>query len=179
MKTTALLAAVLHLVALAADNMAVAPQAATSLKPRAPSLEAEAMAITIPQMLSYQGKLTDTLGSPVEDTTYSVEFRLYTVPTGGAPFWSETQSVVTRGGLFNVLLGSVTPIDTMPDAGAAYLGMAVGWGLELTPRLRIASAAYAYLSERTANADLLQGKDTTGFVQAGQANSVSSAMITN
>jgi hypothetical protein len=107
-------------------------------------------ATAIPRMLSYQGKLTDTLGLPVADTTYSVEFRLYVVPSGGSPFWNETQNVQTRSGLFSVLLGSVTPIGSMPDAGTAYLGMSVNSGTELSPRLRMVSAAYAYKAD-TAN----------------------------
>ncbi len=146
--------------------------------------------VTIPRMLSYQGKLTDNSGNAVPDTTYSVAFRLYTVPSGGSAFWNETQTVRTRSGLFSVLLGSVTPIGSMPDAGAVYLGMAVAGGAELTPRLRIASAAYAYLTERAANADLLQGRDTTTFSRAGhnhdatyvnegQADAITSGMIVN
>ncbi len=181
MKWTLLLAAVLCLVALAAADAAIAPRQTIGYRQQAASLGPDA--ITIPQMLSYQGKLTDTLGQPVADTTYSVAFRLYIVPSGGSPFWNETQNVQTRSGIFSVLLGSVTPIGSVPDAGAAYLGMAVGWGLELAPRLRIASAAYSYLAARAANSDLLQGKDTTAFdaryVNEGQANSVSSAMIVN
>jgi hypothetical protein len=140
-------------------------------------------AISIPRLLSYQGKLTDNSGNPVADTTYSVSFRFYTVASGGTAFWNETQTVRTRAGLFSVLLGSVTPIGSMPDAGAVYLGMAVAGGAELTPRLRIASSAYAYLSERAANADLLQGRDTVHFdsryVNENQVNSVTSAMIVN
>ncbi|MEO0077872.1 MAG: hypothetical protein ABIK86_02610 [candidate division WOR-3 bacterium] len=187
------------------NDAATKPQQAVTLSSQAPIHDADA--VTIPRMLSYQGKLTDSLGNPVADTTYSVVFRLYTVPSGGSAFWNETQTVRTRSGLFSVLLGSVTPIGSMPDAGAVYLGMAVAGGTELTPRLRIASAAYAYLTERAANADLLQGqdtsyfakaththafvdssriaagshrlqgKDTTGFVRTGQANSVTSGMI--
>jgi hypothetical protein len=132
-------------------------------------------------MLSYQGKLTDTLGVPVNDTTYQVTFRLYTVPTGGASFWNETQTVRTRGGLFSALLGSVTPIDSVPSAGAVYLGMTVSGGPELAPRIRIGSSAFAYLSGRAASADLLQGKDTAAldsrYVNEGQASSVTSNMI--
>jgi len=101
-------------------------------------------------MLSYQGKLTDTGGNPVRDSTYNVAFRLYTVASGGTAFWSETQSVQTKSGLFTVLLGVVTPIGYVPDAGEAYLGMAVGGGAELTPRLRLVSSAYAYKAD-TAN----------------------------
>jgi hypothetical protein len=138
-------------------------------------------AITVPRMLSYQGRVTDNLGNPVADTTYSVLFSLYTVPSGGSAFWSETQTVRTSAGLFSVLLGSVTPIGALPDAGALYLGMKAGADPEMTPRLRIVSAAYAYLTERAANADLLQGRDTTAldarFVNEGQVNSVTAPMI--
>ncbi len=111
---------------------------------------AQTDAVTIPKLLSYQGKLTDNSGNPVPDTTYSVSFRLYSVPSGGSPFWNETQTVRTRAGLFSTLLGSVTPIGSVPDAGTLYLGMAVAGGAELTPRLRIVSAAYAYKAD-TAN----------------------------
>lgn len=150
----------------------------------------DADAISIPRLLSYQGKLTDTMGIPVADTLYAVRFRLYAQPTGGTQFWEENQQVRTKSGLFSTLLGSVTPIGSMPDAGAVYLGMAVAGGAELTPRLRIASAAYAYLTERAANSDLLQGRDTTTFsrsnhlhdatyVNEGQADAVTSGMIVN
>ena len=140
--------ATLCLTAWAADGAAIAERQATGLKPQVRSLETDAIAI--PRMLSYQGKLTDTLGAPVPNGNYSVAFKLYTVPSGGSPFWSETQNVATKAGLFSVLLGSVTPIGAMPDGGAVYLGMAVAGGSELTPRLRIVSAAYAYKAD-TAN----------------------------
>jgi len=180
MKRVLILAAFLCLVALAADNAVVDRQ---SIVQSPSSIVDGTDAITIPQMLSYQGKLTDTFGLPVPDTLYAIRFRLYAQPTGGTQFWQENQSVRTTDGLFSVLLGSVTPIGSVPDAGTAYLGMAVGGGAELTPRRRIASAAYAYLSSRAANSDLLQGKDTTGldarYVNESQAGSVTSAMIVN
>jgi hypothetical protein len=155
-----------------------------------PPVETGLDAISIPRLLSYQGKMTDNSGNAVPDTTYSVAFRLYTVASGGTAFWDETQTVRTRSGLFSALLGSVTPIGSMPDAGTAYLEMAVAGGTELTPRLRISSTAYAYLAERAANSDLLQGRDTTTFsrsthnhdatyVNEGQASSVTSTMITD
>ena len=136
-------------------------------------------AITIPQMLSYQGKLTDTSGVPVPNNNYNVTFKLYTVPTGGSAFWNETQTVTTKSGLFSVLLGSVSPIGSVPEAGVLYLGMTVASGTELSPRLRLVGSAYSYLAGKSANSDQLQGKDTSGFVRTGQANSVTSAMIVN
>jgi hypothetical protein len=179
MRVIVVLLALASAITFAADDAVTAPQSTASHKPQATSLGTEA--ITIPQMLSYQGKVTDTLGQPVADTTYNCAFELYTVPSGGTPFWSESQVVRTKGGLFSVLLGSTTPVSSIPDAGAVYLGMQVGGPSELTPRLRIASAAYSYLAERSANADLLQGKDTTAldsrYVNEGQASSVTSNMI--
>jgi len=180
--TTLLAALALGLLARVADGAAVVPQAIAN---RPSSIVNGVDAITIPRMLSYQGKLTDTFGLPLADTVYAVRFRLYFQPTGGTHFWEENRQVRTQGGLFSVLLGSVTPIDDVPEDGSLYLGMAVNGGSELTPRLRIASAVYTYMSERSAQADLaadadrLQGRDTTAFVRAGQTNSVSSAMIVN
>ena len=184
LRMTLLALAAMCCLAWAAGDAALAPQQDAAVAPAAIDNRQSTIvdgfdAITIPQMLSYQGKLTDTTGVPVPDGDYSVQFRLYTSPSGGSSFWNETQTVATKGGLFSILLGSVTPIGSMPDAGAVYLGMAVGGGAELTPRLGIAAAAYAYVSERAADADLFKGKDTTGFVRTGQANSVTGAMITD
>jgi hypothetical protein len=168
MKTivTVLAVAALCICAWAADNAVIAPQSNASHKPQATSLGPEA--ITIPQMLSYQGKVTDTLGQPVADTTYNCAFELYTVPSGGTPFWSESQVVRTKGGLFSVLLGSTTPISSIPDAGAVYLAMAFGGPSGLTPRLRIVSAAYAYKAD-TANYALAGGTPENAWVRGGDS----------
>ncbi|MBM3323963.1 hypothetical protein FJY69_10870, partial [candidate division WOR-3 bacterium] len=103
--------------------------------------------VTIPKVLTYQGKLTDNLGNAVTDSNYSVTFRLFTVPTGGSAYWNETQTVATRSGLFNVLLGSTTPIPYAPDAGNLYLEMQVNPNPAMTPRVRIVSAAYAFKAD--------------------------------
>jgi hypothetical protein len=159
MKLMTVLLALASAIAAATGVVAVAPQSAAS---------SGADAIAIPHRLSYQGKLTDTLGQPVPNNTYSVLFSLYTSPSGGSSFWSETQNVTTKGGLFSVVLGSVTPVGSVPDAGDLYLGMAVGGGPELTPRLRIVSAAYAYKADSAAYASAAPptgaaGGDLTGI----------------
>ncbi|MEO0071652.1 MAG: hypothetical protein ABIK39_06180, partial [candidate division WOR-3 bacterium] len=165
----------------AADDAAVLPSQGVTAAPLTDNLIAATDAIAIPRMLSYQGKLTDSLGNPVPDGNYQLTFRLYTEETGGSPFWTEEQTITVRNGLFSALLGAVTPIGSVPDAGVLYLSLQVGTGSELTPRLRIVSAAYAFLTERAANSDLLQGKDTTAldsrYVNESQANSITSAMI--
>ncbi|MEO0050163.1 MAG: hypothetical protein ABIK42_03370, partial [candidate division WOR-3 bacterium] len=167
----------------AADDAAVLPSQGVTAAPSTLTSTSplSSFAITIPRMLSYQGKLTDSLGNPVPDGNYQLTFRLYTEETGGSPFWTEAQTITVRNGLFSALLGAVNPIGSVPDAGNLYLSLQVGIAPELTPRLRIVSAAYAFLTERAANSDLLQGKDTTAldsrYVNESQANSITSAMI--
>ena len=84
------------------------------------------MPLRFPACSAIRASCSNASGNPVPDTTYSVVFRLYTVASGGSSFWNETQTVRTKAGLFSVLLGSVTPIDSLPQAGTCYLGMKVG-----------------------------------------------------
>ncbi|MFO7637825.1 MAG: hypothetical protein R6X14_00750 [bacterium] len=154
------------LIVLTLAAFASEPVAPVRPQEQAPAID-EPDAITIPRMLSYQGLLTDATGIPVPDDDYAVSFRLYTVPTGGSAFWNETQTVTTKDGLFSVLLGSATPIAAMPDAGTAYLGMAVAGGAELAPRLRIVSAAYAFKADSAEYAAAATPTGTAGGDLAG------------
>ena len=99
-----------------------------------------------PRLLNYQGFLTDTLGNPINNLSLSLSFAIFDSPSGGNQKWSETQaSVVVIKGIFNVLLGSVSPIpDSVFTAGTdRWLDLTVA-GQNLTPRTRITSAGYAY-----------------------------------
>jgi hypothetical protein len=119
--------------------------------------------ITIPNLISYQGKLTDNTGNPVPDSTYSITFRLFTTPTGGTAFWSETQSyVTTHSGLFNCILGEITPIPYIPEAGNLYLEMQVNPYAPLSPRIRLVSAAYAYLARKADSANYAANAQPSG-----------------
>jgi hypothetical protein len=114
--------------------------------------------MTIPGLLSYQGKLLDDTGSPVPDSTWPVLFALCAESVGGTPFWIENQLVETSDGLFHVLLGQELPIPSVPESGDLFLGMKVGADPEMTPRVRIVSAAYAFLAGRA---------DTANYALAG------------
>ena len=99
----------------------------------------------VPQMINYQGRLTDNAGAPL-DTTVSMAFTIYDDPTGGSSKWAETQSSVTvTAGLFNVILGGVNPIlDTVFNDTARYLGITIGSDSEISPRTRLVAIAYAH-----------------------------------
>ena len=153
MQTTLVLLMVLTA---AGDGMTTGSRADHLTAVRLPAGVTETDATTIPHLVSFQGRLADTLGIPVPDTLHAVRFRLYARASGGVHFWEETQSVLTGDGLFAVLLGSVTPISDVPEAGNLYLGMKVGSDAEMTPRIRVASVAYSFRSARARHADTAQ-----------------------
>jgi len=119
-------------------------------------------AVTIPHLLSYQGQVTDTAGRPVPDGYYAVTFRMFGQDTGGVEFWTELQNIQTRSGRFNCLLGSVTPMDYIPQEGNCWLEMQVHPASAMTPRMRIASAAYAYMADVANTADSARPKGNAG-----------------
>lgn len=99
----------------------------------------------VPQMINYQGRLTDGAGEPL-DTTVSMEFAIYDDSTGGVLKWAEAHpSVVVEGGIFSVILGASVPIDdsvfNQPDR---WLGITVGTDPELMSRTRLVSVGYSH-----------------------------------
>lgn len=109
----------------------------------------------VPDTLTYQGKLTNSSGSPVNGTV-SIAFAVYGVSTGGTALWTETQSSVSvASGIFTVTLGSVTPIpSTVFSNTDLYLGIKVGADSEMTPRQKLHSVPFAI---KTGEADTLSG----------------------
>ncbi len=171
MKKTTLLLTVLALgAALWAANNAVVGQPLAvghAIASRRGNPAAGTDAVVIPQLLSYQGQITDTAGLPVPNGIYAVTFRMFAQDTGGVEFWTELQNVQTSSGRFNCLLGSVTPIDYLPQDGNCWLEMQVHPDPVMTPRIRIASAAYAYMAGVANTADSARpsgnaGGDLTG-----------------
>jgi microcystin-dependent protein len=96
----------------------------------------------VPPTLNYQGTLTDNLGKPVE-STLDITFKLYKVPTGGTPFWTETQTVTVTKGQFSVDLGTIKPLDPTKFTGVTYVGITVGTDPEMLQRQKLTSVAYA------------------------------------
>jgi hypothetical protein len=67
--------------------------------------------------------------------------------SGGSALYSETQSVAVGNGVFNVLIGSVTPIplDLFDSGTERFLEVTVN-GTVLTPRRKFGSVPYAFTS---------------------------------
>jgi len=145
------------------------PAAGTSRTVAAPA-RVVVDSVKIPQLIAYQGKLTYATGQPVNDGRYAIVFSLYADATGSS-YWCETQTVETKGGLFNVILGDdpSNPVDSVPQAGGCYLGVRMLSSDSAFRRQRIASVPFAF---QTSNSDKVQGQNLAGldtrYVNEGQ-----------
>jgi len=118
---------------------------------------------SVPETLSYQGVLTDAGGAVVSDGTYNVTFRLYNTPSGGTPFWEETQGVVVSKGIFNVILGQVNPLGSIPFNEPYYLGISVEGEAELSPRVALNSVTYSLNSGKVSGENIFPASGKVGI----------------
>jgi hypothetical protein len=99
----------------------------------------------IPQTINYQGLLSNNDGTAVANGNYSVTFRLYNVSAEGSALWTETQSLAVSDGIFNAVLGSISLL-TLPFDERYWLGISIGTGEELSPRIELTSSAYSLVT---------------------------------
>ena len=119
---------------------------------------------TAPQLINYQGRLTNASGKPL-DTIVAISFAIYNSPAGGTAIWNETESsVMVVGGAFSVLLGSSNSlVDTVFNDSLRFLGVQVGGDPELTPRIRLAAVGYSF---RVSTLDGSNGGKISGDILA-------------
>lgn len=153
-----------------------------------------AQTATVPALLSYQGRVTDSAGNLIGASTpanRAVKFQLYTASSGGTPVWAETQTVTISGGEFSVLIGNgtgisgltgpsspaPTPYKKLPDilnastntAGVSfYLGVTVDDGNPSTTDAEISPrqqlVAGAYALRATVAESVASGAVTTAMI---------------
>jgi hypothetical protein len=101
-------------------------------------------ASAVPPMTNYQAYLTDEAGLP-RGGVYPMTFAIFDAPTGGSPSWSESHSSVSvTGGVFSVILGSVTPLPEALFSGPVlWLETAID-DTVLTPRRPLVTVPYAF-----------------------------------
>jgi hypothetical protein len=63
-----------------------------------------------PNVISYQGLIQGVNGSRVIDSTYPITVILWRDADGGTPLWQDVFQTEVTGGVFNILLGSQTPL---------------------------------------------------------------------
>ena len=153
-----------------------------------------------PQLMSYQGFLTDANGNPLGATNtgpknYNVVFRVWDLQTGGTTngsdeLYAEQQTVTVNNGYFSVLLGQGTQYNTEPhtnslaslfystNANPRYveitvLGIGVsGANITILPRLQLLTSPYAFLAANAVNA-------TTATTLVNNNNTTQVVTVTN
>jgi hypothetical protein len=118
---------------------------------------------TIPNIINYQGLLKDASGTVVPDGDYNINFMLYDVANGGTALWAETKLINVVDGIVNTKLGSILPL-TLPFDKAYWLGVTIGTGSELTPRVEFTSVPYSHMSMSVPNGTLTAEKIADGQV---------------
>jgi hypothetical protein len=97
----------------------------------------------VPKTISYQGKLTDSNGNPVTDGNYKLTFKLTSSPSNSSVIWEEShENVAVTSGLFNVILGSLNPIDLSFNE-TYYLEVSINDGETLLPLTELTSVPYS------------------------------------
>ncbi len=97
-----------------------------------------ALLAQIPQTMNYQGRLEDNSGNPVTDGNYSIVFTIFDAATNGTSLWTETRTVTTEDGFFNLTLGENTAIDISTNQ-QIWLNVNIG-GTDLTPRTKLSGS---------------------------------------
>jgi hypothetical protein len=108
---------------------------------------ASSVSADIPKVLSYQGKVTDSGGTPVADGDYSMTFTIYDAETSGTSLWSSgTVTVTVSDGIFSVLLGESPQPTLSLDFDADYwLEIDIAGDVQ-SPRTPLGSVGYAYMA---------------------------------
>jgi hypothetical protein len=123
----------------------------------------------INKMVSFQGKVVNSNGTNVLDSTYPFRFRIYTSSGADATntcsanscMWEETKNIATINGVFQTNLGDTAALPSNVDfnSDTLYLGVVFNGDTEMTPRIRLSAVPYAF------NADKLGGLTSGAFVQ--------------
>ncbi len=124
------------------------------------TVTAKTDAIAAPALINYQGYLTDAAGAPINGNRV-MDFSIFNVATGGTAVWGPENwgTVTVTKGVFNVILGTTTPITTLPDGPDCYLEISVA-GVTIAPRVQLVSSPYAMKSN---DADKTDGEHAAAF----------------
>src|SRR5579862_6258476 len=151
------------------------PWTATSASP-APAAVQPGTSSTVPRLVSFNGVVTGADGKQ-QSGSVSITFSLYESQQGGAPVWSETQTVTADNqGNYSVLLGSTLadglPADLFSTGQPRWLGVLPKLdGVAEYARVLLVSIPYAL---KAADADTLGGKPASAYVLSSTASDSSS-----
>jgi hypothetical protein len=144
----------------------------------------------LPKTMNIQGKLTNSTDNSLINQTVTMVFRIYTAFAGGSPLWSETQTVAVDDGIYDTILGKVTPLNLRFNQ-SYFMSIEVNSDGEMSPRINLTNAPYSFMAESALNlscvdciggtqiletslvgvdADTLDALDSSDFCQADGTN---------
>ena len=117
----------------------------------------------VPAVMNYQGRLVN--GTNLYQGAVGLSLQLWSAPTGGSLLGEDSNTVAVVDGLYSTVLGDDMPADSLArvlnDNTNVYVRVLVN-GVALSPRERLASAAYA----------VIPGLKGVGNLQAGVHSAV-------
>lgn len=129
------------------------------------------VAAQVPNKISYQGLLTTSSGTPVQDGSYNLQFDIYNLPSGGSVRYTETQNGVSvQRGIFSVFLSPSYTVfsESLFVEVTALSGPGISSPLTFLPRSRLTSAPYSLNAAQLNGAVITMGTwfagSTTPFV---------------
>uniref|UniRef100_A0A7C4M2Q7 LamG domain-containing protein n=1 Tax=candidate division CPR3 bacterium TaxID=2268181 RepID=A0A7C4M2Q7_UNCC3 len=99
------------------------------------------------EQINYQGRLTNSSGSPVTDGSYSFVFSLCTDSGGVTCPWTESKSITTSKGLFSTMLGSTNSFGSLDFNQELWLKVSVE-GTTLSPLKKLGAAPASFESKQ-------------------------------
>jgi len=149
---------------------------------RAPQM---AYAASVNNTINFQTRLQTAAGAIVPDSTYNVEFNLYSVSSGGSSLWHEdylnsgSTGLQTVNGYLSTSLGSQTAFPstinwdqqlwigmTVRGTGSCSFGSCTPADSEMTPRLQLTAVPYAFRANQLAQSDSGDTLTSTLSIQA-------------
>ena len=155
--------------------------------------------------MTYQGYVTDGSGGPIGTSgpvVVNMVFRIFDAATGGNAVWAERQALAVDQGYFSAQLGEGSPVEgvsnapgglsdvfTGADASERYVGVTLlgfgrgGANIDVSPRVRLTAAPYAYLATAAAGlasssgASLVATSTNLSFAGSVTAPSISTPTI--
>ncbi len=121
-----------------------------------------------PRVIPFQGRLTDSTGTPITSAT-NLRFALYNSQSasGSAMLWEEVQNITpNKDGVFSASVGRMVSIsqELFANNSSLYLGLSVERASELQPRKQLTTTDYAQ------SAETLQGLSPITQANAGTSN---------
>ena len=118
----------------------------------------------VPRSFSIQGVITDSTSKTIPDGIYSITLRLYDKLVGGNTVYSEEYTTPVFKGLFNLKLGSKSPIpSSIAFDKQYYVGISYNNNPEIA-RIPLTSVPYSVMAETVPDGSITTSKIADGSI---------------